>query len=103
MAQARSVRNLNLNLPVYRGGSTSLDDMIYDLSSDECGSTSLDDMIYDLSSDEYAGKKSSVKYKGPGNSVIPGADVPTPKVWSDISSKGKGLYSGTARARRKRG
>jgi len=86
MAQARSVRNLNLNLPVYRGGSTSLDDMIYDLSSDE-----------------YAGKKSSVKYKGPGNSVIPGADVPTPKVWSDISSKGKGLYSGTARARRKRG
>jgi len=86
MAQARSVRNLNLNLPVYRGGSTSLDDMIYDLSADE-----------------YAGKKSSVKYKGPGNSVIPGADASTPKVWSDISSKGKGLYSGTARARRKRG
>lgn len=86
MAQARSVKNLNLNLPAYRGGSTSLDDMIYDLSADE-----------------YSGQKSSVKYKGPGNSVIPGADASTPKVWSDISSKGKGLYSGSSRAKRKRG
>ena len=81
MAQARSVRNLNLNLPAYRGGSTSLDNMIYDLSADE-----------------YAGKKDSVKYKGPGNSVVEASHAS-----SKISSKGKGLSSGTAYAKRKRG
>ena len=81
MAQARSVRNLNLNLPASRGGSTSLDEMFYDLSADE-----------------YAGKKDSVKYKGPGNSVVEASYAS-----SKISSKGKGLSSGTAYAKRKRG
>ena len=81
MGQARSVRNLNLNSPLYREGSKSIDEIIYDLSADE-----------------YSGKKNSVRYKGPGNSVVE-ASYASPK----ISSKGKGLSSGTAYAKRKRG